>query len=151
MLSLWIFGDNVEDRMGHGRFLVFYLLAGTAAALLETQANTASWLPLVGASGAIAGVMGAYLFMFPHSRIHVLIILIFYIDIVEIPAVMFLGIWFVMQILGGVGRVASEVGTGGVAFWAHVGGFVTGAVASFLFRRPERAQADWWSEKEGQR
>jgi membrane associated rhomboid family serine protease len=151
MLSLWIFGDNVEDRMGHGRFLIFYLLAGTAAALLETQANTASWLPLVGASGAIAGVMGAYLFMFPHSRIHVLIMLIFYIDIVEIPAVMFLGIWFVMQILGGVGRVASEVGTGGIAFWAHVGGFVTGAVASFLFKRPERTQADWWSDKEGQR
>jgi membrane associated rhomboid family serine protease len=145
LLCLWIFGDNVEDRMGHGRYLVFYLLAGVAAALLETLANPASPLPLVGASGAIAGVMGAYLFMFPHSRIHVLVILIFYIDIVEMPATIFLGLWFVLQILGGVGRVAAGA-TGGVAFWAHVGGFVTGAAASFLFRRPERAQAEWWSE-----
>ena len=143
MLSLWIFGDNVEDRMGHGRFLIFYLLAGAAAALLEIQFSPNSFVPLVGASGAIAGVMGAYLFMFPHSRVHVLIFLFIFIDVVEIPAVIFLGIWFVMQIMGGVGRVASE--QGGVAFWAHVGGFVAGAVASFLFRRPERARAEWWS------
>jgi membrane associated rhomboid family serine protease len=134
LLSLWIFGDNVEDRMGHGRFLLFYLLAGAAAALLETQFHLESEVPLVGASGAIAGVMGAYLFMFPHSRIHVLVFFLFFIDVVEIPAVVFLGLWFLMQIVGGVGRVAQEAGTGGVAFWAHVGGFVTGMVASFFFR-----------------
>jgi membrane associated rhomboid family serine protease len=145
LLSLWIFGDNVEDRMGHGRFLVFYLLAGTAAALLETAANAGSPVPLVGASGAIAGVMGAYLFMFPHSRIHVLLILFFYIDIVEIPAPIFLTLWFLMQILGGVGRV-SQHDAGGVAFWAHVGGFVTGAVAALLFRRSRRSQAEWWAD-----
>jgi membrane associated rhomboid family serine protease len=146
LLSLWIFGDNVEDRMGHGRFLVFYLLAGTAAALLESTANAGSTMPLVGASGAIAGVMGAYLFMFPHSRIHVLVFLLFYIDIVEIPAPIFLTLWFLLQILGGVGRIAQHADTGGVAFWAHVGGFATGAAASFLFRRRERAQVEWWNE-----
>lgn len=145
LLSLWIFGDNVEDRMGHGRFLVFYLLAGTAAALLETTFNAGSPVPLVGASGAIAGVMGAYLFMFPNSRIHVLLILLFYIDIVEIPAAIFLTLWFLMQILGGVGRV-SQHEAGGVAFWAHVGGFVTGALASLLFRRSQRSQAEWWGD-----
>jgi membrane associated rhomboid family serine protease len=146
LLSLWIFGDNVEDRMGHGRFLVFYLLAGTAAALLETAANAGSPIPLVGASGAIAGVMGAYLFMFPHSRIHVLLILFFYIDIVEIPAPIFLTLWFLMQILGGVGRVGQH-DAGGVAFWAHVGGFVTGALAALLlFRRSRRIQAEWWGD-----
>jgi len=146
MICLWIFGDNVEDRMGHGRYLVFYLLAGASAAWLEAQSNLASIVPLVGASGAIAGVMGAYLFMFPHSRIHVLIFFLFFIDVVEIPAVIFLGLWFVMQILGGVGQVGQDSSGGGIAFWAHVGGFVVGAVTSFLFRRPERAQADWWSE-----
>jgi membrane associated rhomboid family serine protease len=99
---------------------------------------------MIGASGAIAGVMGAYLFMFPRSEIHVLLILIFYVDIVEIPAVVFLTMWFLLQILGGVGRLA-DTGAG-IAFWAHAGGFVTGAVASFFFRRPRRAEVDWWSE-----
>jgi membrane associated rhomboid family serine protease len=146
LLSLWIFGDNVEDRMGHGRFVLFYLLAGAAAGLLESTANAGSAIPLVGASGAIAGVMGAYLFMFPHSRIHVLVFLLFYIDIVEIPAPIFLTLWFLLQVLGGVGRVAQADGGGGVAFWAHVGGFVTGAAASFLFRRRERADAEWWGQ-----
>ena len=147
LLCLWIFGDNVEDRLGHGRYLVFYLLAGACAAWLQAQSNLASTIPLVGASGAIAGVMGAYLFMFPHSRIHVLIFILFFIDVVEVPAVIFLGLWFVMQILGGVGQVDSA--GGGIAFWAHVGGFVVGALTSFLFRRPERAQADWWAGRDG--
>ena len=140
LLSLWIFGDNVEDRFGHGRFLVFYLLAGIAAALAQVWANPDSTIPLVGASGAISGVMGAYLVMYPQSRIHVLVFFIFYIDVIEVPAAVFLVIWFLLQILGGVGRVASE--SGGVAFWAHVGGFATGAAAALLFRRP---QPDWWS------
>ena len=146
LLCLWIFGDNVEDRLGHGRYLVFYLLAGAAAAWLQAQSDLTSTIPLVGASGAIAGVMGAYLFMFPHSRIHVLIFVLFFIDVIEIPAVIFLGLWFVMQILGGVGQVDS--GSGGIAFWAHVGGFVVGGLTSFVFRRPERAQADWWAGRD---
>jgi membrane associated rhomboid family serine protease len=133
MLCLWIFGDNVEDRMGHVRYLVFYLIAGAAAAIVQMQAGSAPLIPLVGASGAIAGVMGAYLFLYPHSRIHVLIFLIFFVDVVEVPAVIFLGIWFLLQILGGVGQVAGS--PGGVAFWAHVGGFLTGAAASMLFRK----------------
>jgi len=138
MLCLWIFGDNVEDRMGHARYLVFYLVAGAAAAIFQMQAGSAPLIPLVGASGAIAGVMGAYLFMYPHSRIHVLIFLLFFIDVIEVPAVIFLGIWFLLQILGGVGQVTAT--QGGIAFWAHVGGFLTGAVAALFFRR---AQRDW--------
>jgi membrane associated rhomboid family serine protease len=141
MWCLWIFGDNVEDRMGHGLYLVFYLLAGVAAAGLEVRTDAGSVVPILGASGAIAGVMGAYLFMYPHSRIHVLIFLLFFIDVVEVPAVIFLGIWFLLQILGGVGRVAGAAG--GVAFWAHVGGFLVGAVAALLFRAPKR---EWWEE-----
>ena len=136
LLCLWIFGDNVEDRMGHLRFLAFYLLAGLAAALAQTWADPASTIPLVGASGAIAGVMGAYLLLFPHSRVLVLIFLFLFIDIVEIPAVIFLGIWFVMQLLLGVGRTAAESSGGGVAYWAHAAGFVVGLAGAALLRRP---------------
>jgi membrane associated rhomboid family serine protease len=139
MLCLWIFGDNVEDRMGHLRYFLFYLLAGTVAAVLQIKSGGSPLVPLVGASGAIAGVMGAYLFMYPHSRIHVLVFFLFFIDVIEIPAVIFLGIWFLLQILGGVGQVSGS--EGGVAFWAHVGGFVTGAVAALLFRRTRWEEA----------
>jgi membrane associated rhomboid family serine protease len=141
MLCLWIFGDNVEDRMGHVPFLLFYLIAGAAAALLQMQAGGAPLIPIVGASGAIAGVMGAYLLMYPHSRIHVLILFLFYVDVIEVPALIFLGIWFLLQILGGVGQVAGS--PGGVAFWAHVGGFLTGVAAALLFRSRPR---EWWEE-----
>jgi len=143
LLSLWIFGDNVEDRMGHGRYLVFYLLSGVAAALLQSWVNANSALPLVGASGAIAGVMGAYLVLFPHSRVLVLVFLLLFVDVVEIPAVFFLGFWFLFQVLSGVGRVGES--TGGVAFWAHIGGFVTGVATVALFRRPERQEVNWWN------
>jgi membrane associated rhomboid family serine protease len=149
MLYLWIFGDNVEDRMGHGRFLTFYLLCGTAAALAQTIMSPDSVVPMVGASGAIAGVMGAYFVMYPHSRIVTLIPIIVFIQIIEVPAIFFLGIWFVMQFLSGVGSIASAAGrqpAGGVAFWAHVAGFVAGVGGVFLFRRPERQSVDWWNE-----
>src|SRR6187200_1653462 len=129
MLYLWIFGDNVEDRMGHGRFVVFYLLCGIAAALVQTIMSPDSVVPMVGASGAIAGVMGAYFVMYPHSRIVTLIPIIVFVQIIEVPAIFFLGIWFVMQFLSGVGSIASAAGrqpAGGVAFWAHVAGFVAG-------------------------
>ena len=129
MLYLWIFGDNVEDRMGHGRFLSFYLLCGIAAALAQSIINPDSIVPMVGASGAIAGVMGAYFVLYPHSRIVTLVPLIIFFQVMEVPAIFFLGIWFVMQFISGVGSIATAVSGepgGGVAFWAHVAGFVAG-------------------------
>ena len=141
--SLWLFGDNVEDRMGHGRFLVFYLLAGLVAALAQTYAIPDARIPLVGASGAIAGVMGAYLVLFPHSRILVLIFLFIFIDVIEISAVFFLALWFVIQLMSGVGQLANAPGAN-VGFWAHIGGFLTGALGVGGFKRAEREHADWW-------
>jgi membrane associated rhomboid family serine protease len=146
MLYLWIFGDNVEDRMGHGRFLVFYLLCGTAAALAQTITDPQSVVPMVGASGAIAGVMGAYFVLYPRSRILTLVFILFFIQLVEVPAIFFLGIWFVMQFLSGVGSIARATGdpAGGIAFWAHVAGFAAGLSAVGLFKRPERQRVEWW-------
>ena len=142
MLSLWIFGDNVEDRMGHARFLIFYLLVGLVATLAQAAADWGSGLPLVGASGAIAGVMGAYFVLFPSSRILVLVFLLFFVDVVEIPALFYLGFWFLLQIVGGAGRVGDT--GGGVAFWAHAAGFIAGIVGVLVFRRRERQRVDWW-------
>jgi membrane associated rhomboid family serine protease len=143
--SLWIFGDNVEDRLGHGRFLFFYLACGVMAGLVQTWVSPDSPLPVVGASGAIAGVMGAYFVLFPYSRVLVLIFLFVFVDVIELPAVFFLGFWFFMQLIGGVGRLAETALTGGVAFWAHVGGFLTGVAGVWLLRRPERQRVDWWT------
>ncbi len=150
MLYLWIFGDNVEDRMGHGRFLTFYLLCGTAAALAQTIAVPNSTVPMVGASGAIAGVMGAYFVLYPHSRILTLVPIFFFIQLIEVPAIFFLGIWFVMQFLSGVGSIANAAGepAGGVAFWAHVAGFAAGISAVGIFKRPERQRVEWWDNYE---
>jgi membrane associated rhomboid family serine protease len=148
MLYLWIFGDNVEDRMGHGRFVVFYLLCGAAAALAQTALNPDSIVPMVGASGAIAGVMGAYFVLYPHSRIVTLVPIFFFIQILEVPAIFFLGIWFFMQFLSGVGSIATATGEpgGGIAFWAHVAGFVAGVTSVMVFRRPERQRVEWWND-----
>ena len=142
MLFLWIFGDNVEDRVGHGRFLVFYLICGLAAALLQVMFEANSRIPMVGASGAIAGVLGAYLVMFPHSRVLTFVFIAF----IEVPAVLLLGLWFVTQLLSGLGTLAvvRPEDMGGVAFWAHAGGFVAGAALVPMFRRPERMRVDWW-------
>ena len=145
MLYLWIFGDNVEDRMGHARFLGFYLFCGTAAALAQAFTSPDSTVPMVGASGAIAGVMGAYFVLYPRSRIVTLIPLLFFFQIVEVPAIFFLGIWFVMQLLSGAGSIAASA-TGGVAFWAHVGGFVAGVGGVLVLRRPERQRVEWWHD-----
>jgi membrane associated rhomboid family serine protease len=148
MLYLWIFGDNVEDRMGHGRFLVFYLLCGVAAALAQAMIDPDSVIPMVGASGAIAGVMGAYFVLYPHSRIVTLLPFIF-IQIIEVPAIIFLGIWFLMQFVNGIGSIAASIegeSAGGVAFWAHVAGFAAGFVGVFVFRRPERQRVEWWND-----
>jgi membrane associated rhomboid family serine protease len=141
---LWIFGDNVEDRLGHLRYLIFYLLAGYVAALSEVWASPHSVTPLIGASGAIAGVMGAYFVLFPRSRVLVLVPIIIFFDIIEVPAVFFLGFWFVMQIFGGVGRLSQAANAGGVAFFAHLGGFLTGIATIWIFRRPERQRVEWW-------
>jgi len=135
MWFLWIFGDNVEDSMGHGRFAVFYLLCGLAAALLQMFANPASAAPMVGASGAIGGVMGAYVLLYPRVSVHMFIFLGFFMTTVAVPAIFMLGYWFLMQLLGGMGSLGGS--GGGVAFWAHVGGFVAGAVLVMFFRDPQ--------------
>ena len=134
MLYLWIFGDNIEDRVGHGLFVVFYLGCGCVAAFLQVVFNPASAVPMLGASGAIAGVMGAYFVLYPQSRVLTAVFIFFFFDLVEIPAVFFLGIWFLMQLLSGVGSLGSSAATGGVAFWAHVGGFGAGAFVGFILR-----------------
>jgi len=145
MLYLWIFGDNVEDRMGHARFIAFYLLCGATAALAQVLMRPDSMVPTIGASGAIAGVMGAYLVLFPHSRVLTLVPLFVIWELIEVPAILFLGLWFVVQLFSGVGSLAVSTGdTGGVAFWAHVAGFVAGLGGVFVFRRRQRRTAEWW-------
>jgi membrane associated rhomboid family serine protease len=137
MWFLWIFGDNVEDRVGHGRFIVFYLLCGIAAALGHVAMDPSSTLPTIGASGAIAGVMGAYLVLYPHSRVLTLIPLVIFWEIIELPTIVLLGFWFLMQLFsaGAIAATASTQG-GGIAFAAHVAGFVSGIIGIFFFRRP---------------
>jgi len=151
MLYLWIFGDNVEDRMGHGRFLVFYLLCGIAAALAQTITAPDSTVPMVGASGAIAGVMGAYFVLYPRSRIVTLLPVFFFFLVIEVPAIAFLGIWFLMQFVSGIGSIGATIGrsSGGIAFWAHIAGFVAGITGVALFRRPERQRVEWWHDVNG--
>ena len=135
MWYLWIFGDNVEDRCGHGRFAVFYLLCGIAAALGHMAMSPHSTVPTIGASGAIAGVMGAYFILYPKSRVLTLIPIWF--QVIEVPAIVLLGFWFLMQLFnaGAVATATSSTG-GGVAFAAHVVGFLTGTGGVFLFRKP---------------
>jgi membrane associated rhomboid family serine protease len=141
MWYLWIFGDNVEDRLGHGRFIVFYLLCGIIAALGQIAIDPQSTLPTIGASGAIAGVMGAYFVIYPRSRVLTLIPLIIFWEIIELPAIVLLGFWFVMQLFS-AGTIAITSSTvGGVAFAAHVAGFVVGMIGGLLFRK--RQISDW--------
>jgi membrane associated rhomboid family serine protease len=131
MLFLWIFGDNVEDRFGHLKFLIFYLLAGIAATFAQYAVSPESGVPNVGASGAIAGVLGAYILMFPQSRVNVL----FGQQIVAMPAFVVLGLWIVLQLVSGVGTIGyTDESTGGVAYMAHIGGFAAGVAMTFLFR-----------------
>jgi rhomboid family protein len=144
MWYLWIFGDNVEDRVGHGRFIVFYLLCGIAAALGQVVIDPGSMLPTIGASGAIAGVMGAYFVLYPRSRVLTLIPLVIFWEVIEVPAPLLLGFWFLMQLFSaGAIAVTSSTGGGGVAFMAHVAGFLCGAGAIFVFRQPERPEQYW--------
>ena len=129
MWTLWIFGDNVEDRLGRIRFAIFYLACGFAAGGVQWWTNPASTVPTIGASGAIAGVLGAYLLLYPHSRILTLIPIFFYPLFVHIPALVYLAIWFLLQLSSGIQAFGQDAGAaGGVAWWAHVGGFVAGMV-----------------------
>ena len=131
MLFLWIFGDNVEDQFGHAKFVIFYLLAGIAATFAQYFVSPESTIPNVGASGAIAGVLGAYIFMFPKSRVNVLVGR----QIVALPAFIVLGLWIALQFVPAVGSIAAtDQSAGGVAYMAHVGGFVSGIAMTFLFR-----------------
>ncbi len=134
MWFLWIFGNNVEDSMGHVRFVVFYVLCGLAAAGVQVLANPGSGIPMVGASGAIGGVMGAYVMLYPRAKVEMLFWLGFYVDTFAIPVFWMLGYWLLVQLIGGIGALGGT--GGGVAFWAHVGGFIAGAVLVLLFRDP---------------
>jgi membrane associated rhomboid family serine protease len=131
MLYLWIFGNNIEDMLGRGRYLLFYLCCGTAAALAQALSDPASHVPMVGASGAIAGVLGAYLLLCPSANVHCFVWIVIFFRIVNVPAWAMLGLWFAMQLVSGL-SVAS--GSPGVAFWAHVGGFVTGLFLVIMLR-----------------
>lgn len=131
MLYLWIFGNNVEDTLGHVRYLIFYLASGVAAALAQTAVGPDSAVPMVGASGAISGVLGAYLLLFPHARVTTIIIFGFFWRVVQIPAVFVLGFWIVVQVLNGLGSFGAS---GGVAFFAHIGGFLAGMGLLFVLR-----------------
>jgi membrane associated rhomboid family serine protease len=133
MLFLWVFGNNVEDRLGWGWYPIFYLLGGLAATGLQLAFASNSAVPNLGASGAIAAVLGAYFVMFPRARVYTLVIF-FFITAVELPAVVVLGAWFVLQLFSGVGSLGTQV-NGGVAYWAHIGGFVFGMVMAWLFFR----------------
>ena len=134
MWFLWIFGDNIESVLGHKRYVLFYLLCGVGAALAQIQINTASQIPMVGASGAIAGVLGAYLIRFPRATVHVLVILIIFITFIRVPAMVVIGIWFLSNLTAGLGTLGIEE-TGGTAWFAHLGGFVSGVVLNQVFKQ----------------
>jgi membrane associated rhomboid family serine protease len=141
MWYLWIFGDNVEDRVGHLKFLFFYLLCGLGAGVVHTVLNAETSIPSVGASGAIAGVLGAYLVSYPFARVLTLVPIFIFIQIIEIPALIVLGMWFLLQFFYGTAALAvtTTEDAGGVAWWAHVGGFVIGMILIGLFpRRPRQ-------------
>ena len=139
MWFLWIYGDNVEDVLGHGKFAFFYLLCGIAAALVHVLLNADSRIPTIGASGAIAGVMGAYLVKFPHSKIVTLVPIFVFLTTVEVPAVFMLIYWFAIQIFSGVGSIGySNVSKGGVAWFAHIGGFLAGMLLIYLLGAKQR-------------
>jgi membrane associated rhomboid family serine protease len=137
MLYLWIFGDNVEDRFGHIKFLIFYLLCGLVATFAQLAFSIGSNIPNLGASGAIAGVLGAYILLFPKGKVNVLMGR----SVIPMPALVVIGLWIVLQFFSGIGSIANTADTGGVAYMAHIGGFIAGFVLTFLFRGSGRAQA----------
>jgi len=151
MLYLYIFGDNVEDRTGHFRYLFFYLLCGYMASIAHIWSDPTSRVPSIGASGAIAGVLGAYVTLYPQARVVTFLPLGFFSQLIQVPAIFFLGFWFLQNFIFGAASLAGPRGSGGgVAWWAHIGGFVAGAALIWLFqnrkRRPPRRDA-WWEDR----
>lgn len=138
MWALWLFGDNVEDALGHGRFLMFYLACGVVAAVVQAAVQASSTIPSIGASGAIAGVLGAYLLFFPAARVITLVPIFFLPWFIEIPAVFYLSFWFLSNLMNGVASLGPAESQGGIAWWAHIGGFGCGLVLGPLLRRPRR-------------
>ncbi len=136
MLFLYIFGDNVEDRFGHGRYLIFYIVSGIAAALTQVVINPSSGVPMVGASGAIAGVLGAYVLLYPKAKVVTLIPIFFFFQIIELPAYIFLGLWFLLQFFSGYMSLGVGGDAGGIAWWAHIGGFTCGVLLMPLLKKP---------------
>jgi membrane associated rhomboid family serine protease len=136
---LWVFGDNVEDAMGGVRFAAFYVLCGLAAFAAQALTNPSSAIPMVGASGAIGGVMGAYARLYPRAPVHLMVVFFVFVNRTVVPAFLMLGYWFLIQVLAGIPSLASEAG--GVAFWAHVGGFLAGVLLIPVFSKPERVTA----------
>ncbi len=134
-LFLFIFGDNVEARMGHFKYLIFYIVCGLAAAFFQIITSLDSVIPMVGASGAISGVLGAYISFFPKSKILTLIPIFFFIRLIHIPAAIFIFVWFIIQFISGIGSLGMTQDTGGVAFWAHIGGFVAGLILARFFQK----------------
>jgi membrane associated rhomboid family serine protease len=154
MLYLWIFGDNIEDRLGHFRYLIFYLLCGFLATFAHAMFSSGSNVPAIGASGAIAGVLGAYLVLYPHARVTTLLPIFFFITVREIPAIIILGLWFVLQLFSGVGSlgVRDAQDMGGIAYFAHIGGFVAGVLLIAIFGgmrkgRREQPPPPWWTQR----
>lgn len=135
MLYLWIFGDNVEDRLGHGKYLLFYLLMGSLAGFAQIASDPESIIPIIGASGAVAGILGAYLISCPRARVLALVPIFFLFTMAEVPAVLFLGFWFVLQLFSGLAGIGVDVS---VAWWAHIGGFAAGALFVRFFGRRVR-------------
>lgn len=134
MLYLWIFGDNVEDRLGHMCYLFFYLAAGLAGNIVHVAANPSSTVPVIGASGAVAGILGGYFVLFPRSRILALVPIFFFLTLMEVPALIFIAIWFIVQVFNGMASLGGTANA--VAWWAHIGGFVAGALLVRLLNRP---------------
>lgn len=145
MLYMWIFADNIEDTLGHVPFVIFYVVCGAAAALTQSALDVDSAVPMIGASGAIAGVLGAYLVLFPRAHVLVLLPLGFFSQLIRLPALLVLGFWFVLQFL--LGGLAQPTDQGGVAYWAHIGGFVAGVVLIFLI--PRRPSGAWRNPRRG--
>ena len=133
MWFLWIFGDNIESVLGHKKYLLFYFLCGIGAGLSQIQIDPESTIPMVGASGAIAGVLGAYLFRFPRATVHVLVILIVFITFIRVPAMIVIGFWFLSNLTAGIGTLGIEE-AGGTAWFAHIGGFISGVIFNYLFK-----------------
>ncbi|MBI3805080.1 MAG: rhomboid family intramembrane serine protease [Nitrospirae bacterium] len=146
MLYLWIFGNNIEDVMGHVRFILFYLVCGVIAAYTHALTDPGSRIPMVGASGAISGVLGAYLVLFPHAKVLTLVPIGFFIQLIRIPAVLVLGIWFLVQFVSGIFGYSGIFGSqsGGIAWFAHIGGFLAGMVLIYPFKKKQRQRQGWY-------